>query len=73
MELNSIQRASPQLSEGGWAKLAGRFPELEDELAGMLIGGDYAGPGRSPDRADACVWAMSALMKRGAPPRIAAL
>jgi phage terminase large subunit-like protein len=69
-------RAEPvaALFESGRAKLAGRFPELEDELAGLLIGGGYAGPGRSPDRADACVWAMTALMKlRSEPPRIAAL
>ena len=59
-------RAEPvaALFESGRAKLAGRFPELEDELAGLLIGGGYAGPGRSPDRADACVWAMTALMKQ---------
>ncbi|WP_294354189.1 terminase family protein [uncultured Sphingomonas sp.] len=41
---------------------AGAFPALEDELAGMQAGGGYEGPGRSPDRADACVWALSALM-----------
>jgi phage terminase large subunit-like protein len=40
---------------------AGAFAALEDELCGMLIGGGYAGPGRSPDRADACVWALSEL------------
>jgi phage terminase large subunit-like protein len=59
-------RAEPvaALFESGRAKLAGAFPKLEDELAGLLIGGGYAGPGRSPDRADACVWAMTALMKR---------
>jgi phage terminase large subunit-like protein len=71
-----VARAEPvaALFESGRAKLAGRFPELEDELAGLLIGGGYAGPGRSPDRADACVWAMTALMKlRNEPPRIAAL
>jgi phage terminase large subunit-like protein len=41
----------------------------------MLIGGDYAGPGRSCDRADAMVWAMTGLMsgRRGQPPRIAAI
>lgn len=32
--------------------LAGHFPELEDELAGLIYGGDYRGPGRSPDRTD---------------------
>ena len=34
----------------------------EDELAGLVVGGGYAGPGRSPDRADALVWAMTELM-----------
>jgi phage terminase large subunit-like protein len=28
----------------------------------MMIGGEYQGPGRSPDRADACVWAITELM-----------
>jgi phage terminase large subunit-like protein len=50
--------------ESGEAKLAGRFPDLEDELAGLVTGGVYAGPGRSPDRADAMVWAMTALLLR---------
>ncbi len=40
----------------------GAFPALEDEMAGLLLDGAYAGPGRSPDRADALVWALSALM-----------
>ncbi|MEP7131478.1 MAG: terminase family protein [Sphingomicrobium sp.] len=68
-----VARAEPvaALFENGRAKLAGRFPELEDELAGMLIGGDPGG--RSPDRAHACVWAITALMKRGAEPRFAFL
>jgi phage terminase large subunit-like protein len=70
-----VARAEPiaALFEAGRAKLAGRFPELEDELAGLMIGGGYAGPGKSPDRADACVWAMTALMRRGASPRISSL
>ena len=38
------------------------FPALEDELAGLSIGGGYDGSGRSPDRADACIWALTALM-----------
>ncbi|MGD9810051.1 MAG: DNA-packaging protein [Sphingobium sp.] len=41
---------------------AGRFAELEDQLCGMMAGGDYCGPGRSPDRADALIWAMTELM-----------
>jgi len=49
--------------ESGEAKLAGHFPALEDELAGLVIGGgDYQGPGRSPDRADAMVWALTELL-----------
>jgi phage terminase large subunit-like protein len=62
-------RAEPvaMLFETGRAKLAGAFPELEDELCAMTRGGGYAGPGRSPDRADAMVWAMSELML--GPPR----
>lgn len=56
-------RAEPiaALFENGEARSAGRFPELEDELAGMVSGGRYEGPGGSPDRADAMVWAMAEL------------
>jgi phage terminase large subunit-like protein len=67
-----VVRAEPvaALFERGKAKLAGRFPELEDELSGMVPGG-YEGPGRSPDRADAMVWALGELMLVGkAEPRI---
>ncbi|HVQ10257.1 MAG TPA: hypothetical protein VMS43_17710 [Allosphingosinicella sp.] len=28
----------------------------------MVAGGDYEGPGVSPDRADAMVWALTELM-----------
>ena len=42
----------------------GMFPRLEDQLCGLLAGGEYAGPGRSPDRADALVWALSELLLR---------
>jgi phage terminase large subunit-like protein len=38
------------------------FARLEDQLCGLLVGGTYAGPGRSPDRADALVWGLSELM-----------
>ncbi|MCW3848901.1 terminase family protein [Sphingomonas sp. LB-2] len=60
-------RAEPvaMLFETGQAGVAGSFPELEDELCAMTRGGGYAGAGRSPDRADAMVWAMSALMLGG--------
>jgi phage terminase large subunit-like protein len=55
--------------EAGRAYFAGSFPQLEAELAGMQAGGGYEGPGRSPDRADAMVWALTALSetKSGVP------
>jgi phage terminase large subunit-like protein len=72
--LGKAARAEPvaALFERGTAKLAGAFPALEDELAGLTISGRYEGPGRSPDRADACVWALSELQwgKKGAEPRV---
>ncbi|WP_442625414.1 DNA-packaging protein [Parasphingopyxis sp.] len=43
----------------------GAFPALEDEMAGMTIDGRYEGPGRSPDRADALVWALTELLLGG--------
>jgi len=57
-------RAEPvaALYEQGKMRHAGRFPALEDELCGLIAGGGYEGPGRSPDRADALVWAASELM-----------
>lgn len=57
-------RAEPvaALYEAGRVKHAGRFPALEDELCGLAAGGGYEGPGRSPDRADALVWALTELM-----------
>jgi phage terminase large subunit-like protein len=57
-------RAEPvaALYEAGRVKHAGRFPALEDELCGLSVGGAYEGPGRSPDRADALVWALTELM-----------
>jgi len=59
-----VPRAEPVAAafERGEAKFAGAFPALEDELAGMVMGGAYQGPGTSPDRADAMVWAMTELM-----------
>jgi phage terminase large subunit-like protein len=68
------RRAEPvsALFAAGRAKFAGAFPELEDELCGLLAGGGYDGPGRSPDRADAMIWAMAELLcaKPRAEPRI---
>ena len=57
--------------ETGKAFFAGEFAELEAELGGMVAGGGYEGPGRSPDRADAMVWAMTALGEtRSGVPRV---
>ena len=57
--------------ESGRAFFAGSFPELEDELAGLTAGGGYEGPTRSPDRADAMVWAMTELSEtRSGVPRV---
>lgn len=57
-------RAEPVslLYEAGKVRHLGSFPALEDELCGLVIGGGYEGPGRSPDRADALVWALHELM-----------
>ena len=58
--------------ETGRARLAGHFPELEDQLCALTWSG-YQGPG-SPDRADAMVWAMTELFeKERAEPRIVRL
>ena len=66
-------RAEPvaALYEAGKVRHAGQFPQLEDQLCGLMAGGDYHGPGRSPDRADACVWALTELMLQRRPePRV---
>ncbi|MEZ5711462.1 MAG: terminase family protein [Sphingobium sp.] len=57
-------RAEPvaALYERGRVAHLGAFPALEDQMCAMLIAGEYVGPGRSPDRADALVWALSELM-----------
>ncbi|NYT42473.1 DNA-packaging protein [Sphingomonas sp. R-74633] len=57
-------RAEPVslLYETGKVRHWGVFPALEDELCGLVLGGGYEGPGRSPDRADALVWALTELM-----------
>ncbi|WP_324262158.1 terminase family protein [Altererythrobacter sp. H2] len=71
-----VARAEPvaALYEAGRVKHAGTFPKLEDELCGLMAGGGYEGPGRSPDRADALVWALTELMLgQRARPRISAM
>jgi phage terminase large subunit-like protein len=62
-------RAEPvaALYEQGRVKHVGAFPDLEDEMCDFGLGG--LSSGRSPDRLDAMVWALSALMltKEGKP------
>ena len=55
-------RAEPvaTLYAQGRVRHVGAFPELEDELCGF--GPDGTANGRSPDRLDALVWALTALM-----------
>jgi predicted phage terminase large subunit-like protein len=57
-------RAEPvaALYEAGRVRHRGAFWTLEDEMCGLIAGGGYVGPGRSPDRADALVWALTELM-----------
>ncbi|MEJ7933378.1 terminase family protein [Sphingobium sp. AN558] len=59
-----VARAEPvaALYEAGRVAHRGAFPQLEDEMCGLVMGGGYVGPGRSPDRADALVWALTELM-----------
>lgn len=54
-------RAEPiaALYEQGRISHVGTFPELEDEM--VLIGPNGLADGRSPDRADALVWALTEL------------
>jgi phage terminase large subunit-like protein len=70
-------RAEPvaMLFETGRARFAGGFPELEDELCALTRGGGFAERGRSPDRADAMVWALTELMlgREAGTPRVLAL
>jgi phage terminase large subunit-like protein len=64
-------RAEPvaALYAQGRVRHAGVFPALEDELADF--GPEGLSSGRSPDRLDALVWALSALMlKAPAEPRV---
>ncbi|CDZ73638.1 Phage DNA Packaging Protein [Neorhizobium galegae bv. orientalis] len=58
-------RAEPvaALYEQGRVAHAGRFAELEDQMCDF--GPDGLSSGRSPDRLDALVWALTALMLEG--------
>lgn len=75
--VGKAERAAPvaMLFEAGRVVLHGRFPDLEAEMLGMIAGGEYEGPGHSPDRADAMVWGLTELMlgPEPAPPRVRSL
>lgn len=60
-----VVRAEPvsALYDQGKVRHAGRFAELEDQMMGFSTAG-YAGE-KSPDRADALVWALTDLMVSG--------
>jgi len=67
-----VARAEPvsTLYANARVRHVGALGALEDQLCGLSAGGTYAGPGRSPDRADALVWALAELMpkrRRGEP------
>lgn len=61
-----VVRAEPvsALYEKGLVHHVGRFPELEDQMGNFSTSG-YVGE-RSPDRADAMIWAITELMLGGA-------
>ena len=60
-----VQRAEPiaGLTEQGKVCFAGRFPRIEDQFTNFSTAG-YLGD-KSPDRADAGIWALTELMLRG--------
>jgi phage terminase large subunit-like protein len=67
-----IARAEPvaALYEQGRVRHAAALPELEDEMMNFCPG-ELARGGRSPDRVDALVWALTSLMlENRAEPRI---
>lgn len=59
-----VARAEPVAALYGQGRVhhVGVFAAMEDQLCGLLVDGRYVGPGESPDRADALVWALTALM-----------
>ncbi len=65
-------RAEPvaALYERGLVRHVGCFPALEDQMA-TFTGAGAAGAGKSPDRLDALVWAITdLLLRREAAPRV---
>lgn len=70
-----VARAEPVAAayEAGRVCHAGLFGALEDQLCGLVAGGGYEGPGRSPDRADALVWCLTELLMARGRPRVGRL
>ncbi len=64
--VGKVARAEPvaALYARGLVHHVAPFRELEDQMCGFIQGGGYVGPGASPDRADALVWALTELMLR---------
>ena len=59
-----------RLFESGRALVRRALPGARGRVVRADLGGGYQGPGRSPDRADAMVWALTELMlgpRRGTP------
>ncbi|WP_018632105.1 DNA-packaging protein [Neomegalonema perideroedes] len=63
-------RAEPvaALYEQGRIRHVGLFPELEDQMRSFGASGLGPGMGRSPDRLDALVWAITDLLLSAPPP-----
>lgn len=59
-----VARAEPVAALYGRGRVghARGLGKLEDQLCALGPGGAWAGPGRSPDRADALVWALTELL-----------
>jgi phage terminase large subunit-like protein len=64
-------RAEPvaALYEQGRVRHVGAFPKLEDQMAAYIGQSAGHGRGKSPDRLDALVWAITELMLKPAAPR----
>ncbi len=57
-------RAEPVAAfyERGMVRHCGFFAALEDQMCAFVAGVPWTGPGRSPDRVDALVWALTDVM-----------
>jgi phage terminase large subunit-like protein len=64
------ERLSFVSRQGAKSATGQAFRTRASKSTGLTYGGGYEGPGRSPDRADAMVWAMSELVRARAEPRL---